>query len=127
MDKHYKTTKPSIEAGKGVFVEWPLGSNCEEAAELATLAKERGARTMISLQGRVSPVYLKVKAVLETQKIGRVLSSSVAASGLMKTHGSTSEGLRYFYDRRVGGSFLTIGFGHCKWISTALRVPVYGT
>ena len=114
MDKHYRTIKPSIEAGKDVFVEWPLGANYEEAAELATLAKEKGVRTMTGLQGRVSPIYLKVKALLQAQTIGKVLGSSLTASGMTKAHGSTTEGLKYLFERRVGGNLPTIGFSHCK-------------
>ena len=113
VDNHYKTTKPSIEAGKDVYVEWPLASNLEDATELATLAREKGVKAMVSLQGRISPRYLKVKALLEENKIGKVLSSSVVASdGSSPTR--ISEGIKYFLDRRVGGNLLTIFFGHSK-------------
>ena len=114
VDNHYETTKPSIEAGKDVYVEWPLGSNLEEATELATLAREKGVKTMVSLQGRMSPVYLKVKALLAEDKIGKVLSSSVVASDGTKAPTAFSEGKKYFLDRRVGGNLLTIFFGHSK-------------
>ena len=114
VDNHYKTTKPSIEAGKDVYVEWPLASNLEEATELATLAREKGVKTMVSLQGRVSPVYLKVKALLAENKIGKVLSSSVVASDGTTAPTTISESIKYFIDRRVGGNLLTIFFGHSK-------------
>lgn len=114
VDSHYKTTKPSIEAGKNVFVEWPLASNVEDATELATLAKEKGVKTMVALEGRVSPIYVKVKALLRENKIGKVLNSSVVASGGTKARNSINEGLRYFLERRVGGNFLTIIMGHSE-------------
>ena len=114
VDNHYQTTKPSIEAGKDVYVEWPLASNLEEATELATLARQKGVKTMISLQGRVSPVSLKVKALLAENTIGKVLSSSVVASDGTTNPTTISEGLKYFLDRRVGGNLLTIRFGHSK-------------
>ena len=69
---------------------------------------------MISLQGRVSPIFLKVKALLQEDKIGKVLSSSLVASGGLGTHGSIREGLKYFFDKRVGGNFITIFFGHSE-------------
>ncbi|KAL8797807.1 MAG: hypothetical protein Q9195_000159 [Heterodermia aff. obscurata] len=112
VDAHYKTIKPSIEAGKDVYVEWPLAANLEDATELATLAREKGVKTMVSLQGRVSPVYLKVKALLAENRIGKVFSSSVVASDGTKAPTTISESLKYFLDRRVGGNLLTIFFGH---------------
>ena len=114
VDNHYKTTKPSIEAGKNVFVEWPLASNIEDVTELTALAKEKGVKTMVALEGRVSPIYLKVKALLQENRIGKVLNSSVVASGGTKARDSVNEGIRYFLDRRVGGNFHTIIMGHCK-------------
>lgn len=114
VDNHYKTTKPCIEAGKDVYVEWPLGSNLEEATELAKLVREKGVKAMVSLQGRISPIYLKVKALLAENKIGKVFSSSVVASDGTKAPTTISEGMKYFLDRSIGGNLLTIFFGHSK-------------
>lgn len=114
VDNHYKTTRPSIEAGKNVFVEWPLASNIEDAIELATLAKQKGVKTMVALEGRVSPIYLKVRALLKENKIGKVLNSSVVASGGTKSRDSVAEGIKYFFDRRVGGNLLPINFAHSE-------------
>ena len=35
VDIHYDTIKPSVEAGKDVFAEWPLAENVRRATELA--------------------------------------------------------------------------------------------
>ena len=116
VDNHYKTIKPSIVAGKNIFVEWPLVSNVEDAAELAALAKEKGVKSMVALQGRVSPIYVKVKALVREDRIGKVLNTHIVASGGTRTRSSISEGLKYFFDRKVGGNMLTIGFAHSKSI-----------
>ena len=110
---HYDTIKPSLVKGKDVFCEWPLASNVEHAEELYALAKETNARTMIGLQGQLSPIVLKIKSLIEQEnKIGRVLSSSIIAAGGTRTRDSMIEGLKYFTRIVVGGNMVTIGFGH---------------
>jgi len=114
VDTHYKTIKPSIEAGKDVLVEWPLASSVQEAEELVSLAKDKGVKTMVGLQGRVSPVYLKAKDLIQSGKIGKVLSSSMTLSGGTNSRDSTGEGLAYFFDKSVGGNIISIFLGHSK-------------
>ena len=113
VDLHYDTIKPSLVKGKDVYCEWPLASNVENAEELYALAKENNARTVIGLQGQLSPIVLKVKSlIVQENKIGRVLSSSIFAAGGIRTRDSMIEGLKYFTRRFVGGNMVTIGFGH---------------
>lgn len=121
VDSHYPTIRPSIEAGKNVFVEWPLASRVQEARELANLAQKHGVKTMVGLQGRVSPIIKTVKKLLEAGEIGRVLSSSVVASGGLKSRDTVSQGLKYFTEKDVGGNIVTIGFGH-SMVSPKSRV-----
>lgn len=114
VDVHYDTIKPSIEAGKAVFVEWPLAENAVRAEELADLAKQSGSPTIIGLQARVAPSIVKLKAILADGSSGRVMSSSVQAFTPGSDRTSISEGLRYFFDKRVGGNPVTIAFGHSE-------------
>ncbi|ROW04120.1 hypothetical protein VSDG_00945 [Cytospora chrysosperma] len=65
VDTHYKLIRPSIEAGKAAFVEWPLTHDVQLSRELAELAAEKGTRTMVGLQGRLAPVVLKMKGLVE--------------------------------------------------------------
>lgn len=112
VDKHYETIKPSIVAGKDVFVEWPLADNIERIRELAALAKEKNVQTTVGLQGRVAPPYLKIKEILESGQIGKVLSSELKAYGGTISRDVIPTGLKYFTERKVGGNPFTIGFGH---------------
>ena len=112
VDIHYGTIKPSIQAGKSVFVEWPLAENAERAGELADLARQTGSKTIIGLQGRVAPAVLKVRQILEAGDLGKVLSSSVHAYTPGGGRDTISEGLSYFLDKKVGGNPITIAFGH---------------
>ncbi|KAF4333258.1 oxidoreductase family [Fusarium beomiforme] len=86
VDRHYDTIKPSISAGKAVFVEWPLASSVSQARDLATLATNGN--------------------------IGKVLGSNVKAWGGLGNSDTIPESLRYFTQLSVGGNAITIGFGH---------------
>ncbi|KAK7047198.1 hypothetical protein VNI00_006864 [Paramarasmius palmivorus] len=77
--QHRGPTLAAIEAGKDVFVEWPAGKNLKETQELYEAAKKKGVRTIVGCQGRQSPVIKKLKEILDSGDIGKVLSTSVVA------------------------------------------------
>lgn len=58
--EHKSAAIPAIQAGKDVFVEWPLAVGVAEAEELAKLAKEKGIKTVLGLQTRHVPAVVKV-------------------------------------------------------------------
>ncbi|KAI6773077.1 hypothetical protein HG530_004035 [Fusarium avenaceum] len=70
---HYEITKSAIEAGKDVYVEWPLGVSTAQAQELTQLAKDKGVRTIVGLQGAVSPLQTTLKRIIEAGSIGKPL------------------------------------------------------
>ncbi len=117
VDVHYSTIEPSLKAGKNVFVEWPLAENVHRASELAELAQKSGSKTLVGLQARVAPASLKVKELIQSGAIGKVVSSDVQAYTSRGGGFSISEGLAYFLDKKVGGNPVTIAFGHSKWWS----------
>ncbi|KAI1452402.1 NAD(P)-binding protein [Annulohypoxylon moriforme] len=110
VDTHSSSTGPSLRAGKAVFIEWPLAQDYEEAVALT--GKERLDNTIIGLQGRVSPIVLKLKEILKSGRVGQVFSSDIRTYGNLARRDSFSEGLSYFADREVGGNPITIAYGH---------------
>ncbi|KAI9770337.1 MAG: transcription regulator gal80 [Candelina submexicana] len=111
VDSHYDVIKPLLEAGKDVFSEWPLAKNLAQAEELRDLAKEKGVRTMVGLQGRRGPPVQTIKRILESGRIGRVLSSTLVADAF--NGGAVEiEKARFMLDRENGGGILTIHFAH---------------
>lgn len=78
---HYDTIEPSIQRGKDVYVEWPLCSTLRDAERLMRLAGEKNVRMIVGLQGRFHPAFKTLKALIGQGKIGKVLSSRIAASG----------------------------------------------
>lgn len=57
---HKAAVLPAIEAGKDVFVEWPLGKGFQETVEIAQKAREKGVRTMVGTQAIHTPMVTKV-------------------------------------------------------------------
>ncbi|ETS83017.1 hypothetical protein PFICI_04893 [Pestalotiopsis fici W106-1] len=112
VDKHYETGLPSIKAGKNVYVEWPLAHNVDKARELAELARETGAKTVIGLQGWYSPIVLTLQELLSSGRIGKVLSSQVRGTGGTKDREAMTPAGSYFTDKKIGGNFITIIVGH---------------
>jgi predicted dehydrogenase len=110
VDTHFPTVDPSLKAGKAVFVEWPLAESFERASELTR--GQRFDESIVGLQTRVSPVLLKLKEVLASGLIGRVLSSDIRAFSTILPRDSLPEGLTYFAERKVGGSPITIAYAH---------------
>lgn len=119
VDIHFQTIEPSIRAGKAVFVEWPLAENLARAIELT--GNKPYLNSVIDLQGRVSPVTLRLKALLASGSIGKVLSSHVSSYGTLLPRDVLPEGLEYFSDRKYGGNPIIIENGHTlDWIHELL-------
>lgn len=119
VDKHLETTIAAAQAGKDLFIEWPLAGSREDAAMLAGAVKKRGQKTVVGLQGRVSPPADKIREILAAGKVGRVLSSEFRASGGLSRRDVVPVGLQYFTERKIGGNPLIIGFMHREYS----RVP----
>lgn len=111
VDRHYETVVPLLKAGKDVFCEWPLGKNLAEAQEMEEIAKSKGVRTVVRLQVWQSPFGNKVKEIVESGKIGKVLSTTFVGNpgffGLKEP-----EYPAYTQDREIGRNMVTICFIH---------------
>lgn len=117
VDAHAGPARPSLEAGKAVFIEWPVADNAAVSRALldpGTNEKYKAAleRSVIGLQGPLTPILLKVKEILSSGRIGKILSSEARMFANILGRDSLSEGLAYFAERKVGGSPLTITYGH---------------
>ncbi|KAF2876429.1 oxidoreductase family protein [Massariosphaeria phaeospora] len=109
-DVHLPTVEPSLRAGKAVYVEWPLTEDLASAIRLTQ--NERIPGSIAGLQGRVSPIPLRLKEILASGAIGKVLSSNVSAFGNLMQRDALPKSLKYFADRKVGGHQINIHFGH---------------
>ena len=74
MDElHYVTAKALLERGYNMMLEKPVTGKAEELLELERLAKEKGCKLVVCHVLRYTPYYLKVKEVIDSGKIGRVV------------------------------------------------------
>ena len=110
VPKHYELTKNALEAGKHVYCEWPLGANTKEAEDLAALARKMKVHTMVGLQRRASPAYLRLRELVQEGYVGQILSVNLVLQGdgvLTRTADRTWQ-----RDVTLGANTLTITFGH---------------
>ena len=115
VNKHYETVKPSLEAGKNVFVEWPLAATTEQAEEMTRIAEEKKVKiAVVGLQGRLSRSVTKIKELVDAGRVGKILSSSF--TGAAYNFGATDPKrlIKYVTDENSGGSMVNIHFAHSK-------------
>jgi len=115
VQKHYQLAKPALLAKKKVFVEWPLAVTIDEVEELAKLAKDGNLKTAVGSQSRAAPAVQKLKEIVSSGQLGKIISSTVVASlGNIPTEVWPEE-LSYYLEASSGGNEYTIAFGHCKF------------
>ena len=64
VPSHYHAVMPAIEAGKDIFIEWPVGKNYEETVKIAQAAKEKGVRVLVGVQSVQNNAVRKASAVV---------------------------------------------------------------
>ncbi|KAI4091317.1 MAG: hypothetical protein LQ344_004176 [Seirophora lacunosa] len=107
---HKQLTLPALRAKKDVLVEWPLGANLAEAEEMASLAKKQGVNTYVCLQARLQPAFVKVKEIVASGALGRVISTTVLGTDSQMM--DVPEKARYANDPSSGASILSIPVTH---------------
>lgn len=74
MDEmHYETGKAILEKGYNLMLEKPVTSNPDELLELERLANSKNLKMVVCHVLRYTPFYSKVKEVIDSGKIGKVV------------------------------------------------------
>ncbi len=110
VPSHYEPTLATLNAGKHIYTEWPLGRTTAEAQEMADLARAKGVRNIVGLQSRANPAMLYLKDLVASGYVGEVMSchvSRIAEGTLERTSDRTWQ-----RDRELGANTLTISCGH---------------
>ncbi|CAF0995494.1 unnamed protein product [Adineta steineri] len=108
---HKQLITPAVLQGKNAIVEWPLARNLQEAEELTQLARSKNIKTMVGLQARQSSVVKKMKEIIDSGKLGKILSTHLFASGLA-WGASINEDNAYLADIENGATMISIPGGH---------------
>lgn len=73
-DLHASVSIDALNAGKHVMCEKPMATNLEDAQAMITTAEKAGKFLMIGHNQRLMPAHVKAKEILESGKLGRVLT-----------------------------------------------------
>jgi len=74
---HYETGMESLRRGYHVLLEKPISPIDTECTELAALAEEKGLLLMVCHVLRYAPFFEKLKEVLESQVLGRLVHAEL--------------------------------------------------
>ncbi|KAJ0311805.1 hypothetical protein Brms1b_008020 [Colletotrichum noveboracense] len=108
---HLPIIEAALKAGKAVFSEWPLARNVAEAEHLAKLAAEKGARTLVGLQGRHDPSVLKARDMVASGELGDILQTTMLFTS--PWFGATFPADAVFAtDIENGANLMSISVGH---------------
>jgi len=107
---HRELVSAALAAGKAVYCEWPLGRDLDDARAMATLAADRGVRTVVGLQARQAPAIEFVQELLSDGYVGEVLSTTMV--GLSVPGDVVGQPNAYMLDKSNGANVLTIAVGH---------------
>ncbi len=73
---HYSLAKRCLEAGKNVLVEKPAALTSLEAADIVNIARKCGKVCGIMLNQRTTPLYARIKELVQSGEIGKITRAS---------------------------------------------------
>ena len=68
---HYRLAMDALQAGSHVFIEKPLSTNVQEAADIVGLARGRSLKVAVGHQFRLCPSLAEVLATCNREQSGR--------------------------------------------------------
>jgi predicted dehydrogenase len=100
-DLHHSFVLQAAKAGKNVFCEKPMARTQEQAEEMARVCRENGVRLMIGHCIRFWPEYALLKQIVDSGRLGRLLSINLTRFGEFPSW--SSENWLASEDRSGGG------------------------
>ena len=99
---HYRLAMDALQAGCHVFIEKPLSTNLQEAADIVGLARGRALKVAVGHQYRLRPSLAEARRLLEQGKVGRLrLVTATLAQPWLATEEGPANGWRL--DPKVAG------------------------
>lgn len=75
MDRdHFEPAMASISLGYDLLLEKPIAPTPEECEKIAAYANEKGVKVVICTVLRYTPIFIKIKDIIDSGKIGKVMS-----------------------------------------------------
>jgi predicted dehydrogenase len=99
---HYRLAMDALQAGCHVFVEKPLSTNLQEAADIVGLARGRGLKVAVGHQYRLCPSLAEARRLLDQRALGPLVmvTATLAQPWLARQVGPEND---WRYDRKVAG------------------------
>lgn len=121
---HVPQALQAVRAGAHVFVEKPLSHTLEGIEELALEARQRAAVVQVGYNLRFHPGLQKLKELIETGQLGRVLWASVEAGQYLPDWRPWQDYRQsYTGQRGLGGGILLDGSHELDYITWLLGYP----
>jgi predicted dehydrogenase len=120
---HRELVVAALDAGKHVLSEWPLGTDVDDAAVMASAAQRTVKHVAIGLQARFSPAVQAARDLLATGRIGRVLSVRVLSTTIALSP-NVREDAAYMEEPATGVTVYSIHGGHTFDLVEALLGPI---
>ncbi len=99
---HYRVTMDALQAGCHVFIEKPLSTNVQEAADIVSLAKGRNLKVGVGHQFRLCPSLIEARRRIALGAIGPVrLVTCLLARPWLTTLGRQESTWRF--NPKIGG------------------------
>lgn len=93
---HYRTAMDALQAGCHVFIEKPLSTNVQEAADIVALARARGLMVGVGHQYRMAPSLVEARRRLADGAIGALrLVNATLARPWLATLGQAESAWRF--------------------------------
>lgn len=106
---HYDTLIKAIEAGKHVYCEKPLCVTSEQAQHVAELAHKKGVIGKIVFNNRYLAAILRAKELIESGRLGRIVSFRASYLHSSATDLAKSAGWKQDRDVCGGGVLFDLG------------------
>ena len=109
---HYRVTMDALQTGCHVFIEKPLSTNVQEAADIVSLARARHLKVGVGHQFRLCPSLIEARRRIADGAIGAVrLVTCILARPWLTTLGREERTWR-FDTKRPGGGILSDAGDH---------------
>jgi predicted dehydrogenase len=108
---HYRPAMDALQAGCHVFIEKPLSTNLQEAADIVALARARDLKVGIGHQYRLAPSLVEARRRLADGVIGTIhlVSATLTRPWLATTLGRAESAWRFDPKAAAGGILADVG------------------
>ncbi|MFG3341452.1 Gfo/Idh/MocA family protein [Glycomyces sp. NPDC048151] len=110
LPKRGDLVEAALNAGKHVYVEWPLAKDAATAERYRDLAAAKGVQHAVGLQTRNHPAIRHLRELIEEGEVGDVLSASLTYS--IASAEAWSERYADLFDETKGVNHLAVVGGH---------------